>query len=316
MAALNIPAPSNALTTPSNVLRLCTLSASVGLYPSPPARITSDTKVAELMRFQPMTSSEPLFSLLSADLHSFLRYTQLERSGWLIDIAHDICDSRFKRGFVVIWDKSGTQWRPVVPTDPLKAALYCYVLPPGTVVGLTKISKRVGKSKTTAAGNASTMRKDVVLRDSKCWVSGSHTVTNSHVCPVRMGDHLARHVLDTFCPGFPSSGRQVFDVMFGIALNPSIDTLFDHYKFGLRLIAPNTYEAHVFDDFQHPSQVYTIHGEYPAPPPFPLLHRHLATPPRRTPDNPHPGLFRWHYLQCVIQSFGHYDYTNFRNIQY
>lgn len=191
------------------------------------------------MAFRPgMNSSEPLFSLISANLLSFTRCAQLEHSGWLIDIAHDICDPRLKRGFVITWDKSVAQWRPILPTDPLKAAIYCYILPPRTVVGLTKISKRVSTSKTSAAGNASTMRTEVVLRDRKCWVSGSNTVTNSHICPKRMGDHLARHILDTFCPGLASSGHSVFDAMFGLALNPNIDTFFDKYKFGLRLVAP------------------------------------------------------------------------------
>jgi hypothetical protein len=49
----------------------------------------------------------------------------------------------------------------------------------------------------------------------------------------------------------------------------------------------------------------------------PLLHGHKAIPPHpRDPCNPPPGLFRWHYLQCVIRKFGHDDYKNLQNIHY
>ena len=45
------------------------------------------------------------------------------------------------------------------------------------------------------------------------------------------------------------------------------------------------------------------------------LHGHLASPPSRGhPRNPPPGLFRWHYLQCVIRKFAHSDYKNIQNI--
>ena len=48
--------------------------------------------------------------------------------------------------------------------------------------------------------------------------------------------------------------------------------------------------------------------------PGPLLHGHEAIP--QHPCNPPPGLFRWHYLQCVIRKFAHDDYKNLQNIHY
>jgi hypothetical protein len=50
---------------------------------------------------------------------------------------------------------------------------------------------------------------------------------------------------------------------------------------------------------------------------IPLLHGHEAIPPQpQHPCNPPPGLFRWHYLQCVIRKFAHDDYKNLQNIHY
>src|SRR5260370_39484143 len=40
----------------------------------------------------------------------------------------------------------------------------------------------------------------------------------------------------------------------------------------------------------------------------PLSLSMTATPP--------PGLFRWHYLQCVVRKFAHPDYRNSQNIFY
>ena len=48
-----------------------------------------------------------------------------------------------------------------------------------------------------------------------------------------------------------------------------------------------------------------------------ILHGHRASPPNPNAlKNPPPGLFRWHYLQCVIRKFAHADYLNMQNIRY
>ncbi|KAH9979723.1 hypothetical protein BJV74DRAFT_858008 [Russula compacta] len=50
---------------------------------------------------------------------------------------------------------------------------------------------------------------------------------------------------------------------------------------------------------------------------FPSLHEFRISPPQPQHDgNPPPGLFRWHYLQCVIKKFAHADYRNLQNIAY
>lgn len=49
----------------------------------------------------------------------------------------------------------------------------------------------------------------------------------------------------------------------------------------------------------------------------PLQFPSRTGPPQPQHDrNPPLGLFRWHYLQCVIKNFAHADYINLQNIAY
>ena len=83
-----------------------------------------------------------------------------------------------------------SMWRTVNPTEYLMAAVYLYNV--NALVSLTKMSHRTAKSTTTTSGDASTMKRYVFARDRRrCWVSRSiHPNTNSHVCPVRIGDQI------------------------------------------------------------------------------------------------------------------------------
>ena len=61
---------------------------------------------------------------------------------------------------------------------------------------------------------------------------------------------------------------------------------------------------------------YTIFGRFRRPTAYPAIHRHRASPPQPQLNNvPPPGLFRWHYLQCVLKRFAHDDYKNLENIK-
>jgi len=47
------------------------------------------------------------------------------------------------------------------------------------------------------------------------------------------------------------------------------------------------------------------------------IHQYRINPPHPGhARNPPPGLFRWHYLQCVIKKFAHSDYKSIKNIYY
>jgi hypothetical protein len=172
----------------------------VGLYPQPSANITNDELANETMTTGSPNHTSPthLTCLLSGALDDFLIYSGQEQSQWLADISHDICDPAQKRGLLQVWDVAGELWRNVNPTDPLIASGYLYDVQ--ATVSLTKISKREGKSKTSATGNPSTMASRVKQRDGeRCWISRMyHPLVNSHVCPKRIEDRIFCKIYSTF----------------------------------------------------------------------------------------------------------------------
>jgi len=181
------------------------------------------------------TSPSDFTRLLSGPLADFLSFCRQENSQWLIDIAHDICDPTLKRGSLQVRDEAGQMWKKVNPTDPLTASIYLYDVQ--AVFSLSKISARAGKSKTSASSNASRMANCVKERDELCWISRAYSpLTNSHLCPKRMGDHLLRVVYSAFV-GTPPADLSIYDERCGITLNRNLDAWFDEYELGLRLVA-------------------------------------------------------------------------------
>ncbi|KAJ6544594.1 hypothetical protein DFH09DRAFT_1173006 [Mycena vulgaris] len=239
-------------------------------------------------------------------------------SKWLIDLAHDICDPANLRGSLLVWKEPQQQWRPVANTDPLTASIYRYDLPVGITVGLSKISHRARKSvSATTTGNASTMADHVKRRDGECWVTAiDDPLGNSHICPKRMGDHIGRIVFRTFTSLAPAPNLSIYDEIFGLSLSKTLDAWFDKYQMGLRFVSPNHYECHMFA-IEPANMEYTIVGRFRRPAAYPAVHGHHAIPPRPQFNKvPPPGLFRWHYLQCVLKRFAHDDYKNLANINF
>jgi hypothetical protein len=78
------------------------------------------------------------------------------------------------------------------------------------------------------------------------------------------------------------------------------------------------YECHLFIETS-PGYVFTRLGEAPVDDAdvewFGILHGTLVAPPHPgAPDLPLPGALRWHYLQCVINRFGHSAYKLLQRI--
>jgi hypothetical protein len=223
---------------PPGHLELLIATRCVGLYHQPPEQITSDA-LAE----SSMTTTVPSHNielthptgLLIGPLVDFQHFSNEEKSQWLIDIAHDICDPAQKRGQLVVWRNQ--EWRDVHPTHHLIASTYHYLVE--RTVSLTKISARLGKSQTDTTGPPSTMANRVKNRDGhRCWVEPRiYTVTNSHLCPKRMGDHLLRVVYSTFVQTPPRPALSIYDEICGISLSPNLDAYFDKYEIGLRSVA-------------------------------------------------------------------------------
>jgi hypothetical protein len=229
-------------TAKNPLLELLIFTSRVGLYPQPPTNITSDELARSEMTTGPPNPTSPsdFTSLLSGPLDDFLLYSRQEQSQWLIDVAHDICDPALKRGSLQVWDAAGEVRRKVNPTEPLTASTYLYDIQ--AVASLSKISERVGRSRTraSASGNASTMANRVKQRDGqRCWVTRmDFPITNSHICPKRMGDHLLRVVYSAFVSAPPPPTLSIYDEICGITLDRNLDAWFDTYELGLRLVAP------------------------------------------------------------------------------
>ncbi|KAF8883387.1 hypothetical protein CPB85DRAFT_1338640 [Mucidula mucida] len=282
----------------TGILELRVNSSSVGLYPVPPPTISNDTLAATAMTpgTEHLSSYPGSICLLSGPLGDFLRYSRQEASKWLIDIAHDICDPAHLRGSLLIWNES--EWCPVTNTDPLTASVYRYDVPAGITIGLSKISLREGKS----IGTDAVKRRD----EECCWVTGiEYPLANTHICPKRMGDHVARIVFSTFVTshhdGTPS--LSVYDEICSLSLSMTLDTWFDTYELGFRFVSPNNYECHMFS-IDIPDREYTVMGRIRKPTTLPAIHGHPARPPRSELSNiPPPGLFRWHYYNLPNINF-------------
>jgi hypothetical protein len=227
-------------STEPPLLHLHIRTSCVGLYRQPPKNITSDADVERLMTTVPPNPSFPddKTCLLHGPLADFLLFSRQEKSKWLIDITHDVCDPKQKRGKLCVWDEAAQTWKDVDPTDRLTASDYLYDVQ--DVISLTKISHHKIKCKTSVIGNASTMKSRVKQRDRQlCWVTRSTApITNSHVCPKRMDDHLVRDIYRTFESTPLPPGFSTFHEMCGITLSLNLDYLFDKYQLGLRFVEP------------------------------------------------------------------------------
>ena len=223
----------------TGILELRINSPSVRLYPVAQSPISNDILTATAMIPGANSPSIPFICLLKGPLSDFVRYSRLEASKWLIDLAHDICDPADQGGSLVVWKEHRQQWCPVATTDPLTASIYRYKLPVGITVGLSKISRRVRKSVTDATRNTSTMANRVKGRDGQCWVTAAEDpLVNSHICPKRMGDHVGRIIFRTFTSLLPPSNLSIYNEIFGLCLSENLDAWFDTYDMGLRFVSP------------------------------------------------------------------------------
>ncbi|KAI9447231.1 hypothetical protein F5148DRAFT_1020459 [Russula earlei] len=301
-------------------LELHLLTSRVGLYPQPAQHINTMELAQLAMTAGPPNPDAPsdYTCLLRGPLEDFLLYSGQEQSQWLIDIAHDICDPSQKRGTLQVLDAARQEWIDVNPRDPLTASKYRYHVQ--AVISLSKISHRAGRSITSATDNAATMANHVEQRDGKCWVTGfDDPLTNSHMCPKRMGDHVLCIIYHDFVSTIPPPAPlTIYDDICVITLIPTLDHWFDTYELGLRLVGPGLYECHSFLPSGSPQgSQRTIFGSSPTPSSYPLLHGYRIHPPQpQHPRNPPPGLIRWHYLQCVLRKFAHSDYRGLQNIYF
>ncbi|KAJ7805207.1 hypothetical protein B0H14DRAFT_2611577 [Mycena olivaceomarginata] len=187
---------------------------------------------------------------------------------------------------LLLRDPVDGSWRQPDPTEDLFATTYVYQPPPATFFQLAKYSLREDKSLTETIGAAKTMRENVLKRDGRCWVTKStlkQTTTDSA---------LEMQWLVGSCTTFAGSQSNSRSGWHHSLRDPP-----------LLLVGDRSVEHQWF---KHP------------PPQTPLLHGHRIRPP--TPQggfaNPPDGLFRWHYLPCVLKLFGTTEYKELEHIAY
>jgi len=181
------------------------------------------------------TGSDPeIIRLLSGSLEEFLLFSGQDLR-WLLDMGHDICDPRLKRGTLRVWDGSQATWVGTNLSGPLTASLYRYDIE--NIISLSKISARRRRSVTRSSGDPGAMANEVKGRDSNlCWVSresSERQLINSHICPKRMGDHLFRIIYRDFVSPL-ATPISIYDAICGITLSRFMDAYFDMYELGLR----------------------------------------------------------------------------------
>ncbi|KAH7099817.1 hypothetical protein BKA62DRAFT_708893 [Auriculariales sp. MPI-PUGE-AT-0066] len=270
-------------------------------------------------------ATDELFGLLAGDLAKFQLFSQEAETDWLLDLAHNICDPRHRSGTLKMRLTPSHPWQSTVAGQILTAADYLYDTMTVTL-GLMRINRRKNKSRRrnseSASGAPGSMQAAVIARDTRCWISqSSGRLVNSHIIPTRMGDALATRILEdfSFSPAKVNFATQVsvFDPRLGLTLSRNNNALFAFYSLGFRARATNAhdYTVHVFDD-PSTGNVYVTSGDcVKMPTDQPLLHNTLASPPDPTAHNlPYRAALAWHYTQCVVEKFGHYDYKTLSNI--
>ncbi|KAJ3754983.1 hypothetical protein EV360DRAFT_50601 [Lentinula raphanica] len=301
----------------SSKLTLRILTANIGLYPEELTSIEADgIQVVKPHTITP--PPDPLLQneytyLLEGELTDFLKLSGNENTQWLIDIAHDLCDPRFKRGSLWVYSSDG-QDHPVDPTDPLTPSTYEYRT--SVIIHLTKKSNREGKSRSQSWSDAKNMLEALREREGRCWITtATIPITPGHIVPKRTGDAEARLIYEDFTDKPAPAGMTALDPEFGILLDLNMEYWFDDYWIGFRYIGNDRYAVHNFyketvGTFGTTySDVLAEHGGWED-----LHGKVIATPNPASPVNPPPGLFRWHYLQCVIRKFSTTDYQNIAHI--
>ncbi|KAJ3756649.1 hypothetical protein EV360DRAFT_47587 [Lentinula raphanica] len=301
--------------------RLCLVieTVHIGLYPRPPTSfaVNADLQVSLAYAATPRDPNTTIVGqqtrLLEGEVEDFERFSRLQNTQWLIDIAHDLCDPVLHRGTLFI--VTNEYETPALSTYPLYAAIYEYRVLPGSFLTITKKISLRTQVTTESSGNDTSMRRLVQSRDVGCWVTNVTSPTvNSHICPARVGDAQARYIYRIFTGTHPPPERTAFNPRFGLLLNQNIFYWFKKYFIGFRYMGNNQYQI---QNFLNPTINLPAVGPMPDDklmvPPY-VDGITISPPNPNSPINPPPGLFRWHYLQCVIKRFGAAGYENIEHI--
>ena len=148
-----------------------------------------------------------------------------------MEVSHAICDPTLKCSILRVWNPAQKVWMITDLINPLFASTYLYNVKVSIFV--LKISLYIGTSIMDCRGSASMMANLVYERDrGQCWVSGFlMALTNSHVCPKRMGHHLLCNIYYAFISPPPPT-LSVYNECCGITLNPTAFSIITNFVWG------------------------------------------------------------------------------------
>jgi hypothetical protein len=247
------------------------------------------------------------------------------RADWIIKIAHLLCEPlgsgrvfTHTTGTPEDWYTSDRtpSWREVVPGDLLLPGIYQFETT--HPIGLSKISERQSHSVTASesVSNSSTFRTQLNERDGGCVLTRQlFPLAASHLIPMRIGSDGARETVERFAGVAEATGINQFDPRVGIMLFKGVDHWIDVYDAAFYHIANDTYTLHNFNPNFPGASVFGT-GTNTLGSNMPPLHGFQVALSVRAGVHPlpPPGVFNWHYLQCVIKRFGTLQYRNIPDI--
>lgn len=254
--------------------------------------------------------------LIQGTLEDIVRYSG-PTVDWVIRVAHLLCNP-LGNGRIYThpgdtpdlwWDVDrDTSWTEISRGGLLYPRIYEFEPTPPHPIILSKICLRQTQSVTTEGSgpqsNPSTFRQHLNQRDGDmCAVTGDIlSLRASHLIPKRLGTEGAEDIVNRFVGAAEVRGIHPrihkYHASIGILLFSGLDSLVDVFQAGFYHDANNTYTLHNFSNVPTAS----VHGTSSATGDSPL-HGYSATLQVRAGEHhlPPPGVFNWHYLQCVIK---------------
>ncbi|KAH9176534.1 hypothetical protein EDB89DRAFT_74370 [Lactarius sanguifluus] len=251
---------------------------------------------------------------------------------WIIRIAHLLCDP-LRNGHVYThprgtpdlwWDiNRDSSWTEVSHGGLLYPGIYEFEPTLPHPITLSKICLRQNRSVTTEGSgpqsSPTTFRQHLNERDGDmCAVTGDLlSLRASHLIPKCLGTEGAKDIVNRFVGAAEVMGIHPrihkYHASIGILLYIGLDSLVDAFQAGFYHDTNNTYTLHNFCNVPMAS----VHGTSSATGDS-LLHGYSATLQVHAGEHhlPPPGVFNWHYLQCVIKKFGTPEYMTVSDIRF
>ncbi|KAH9996768.1 hypothetical protein BJV77DRAFT_1085320 [Russula vinacea] len=230
---------------------------------------------------------------------------------WIIRVAHLLCDPlgnvhvfTHTTGSLSDWYSSDRtpSWQEVSHGDQLLPGIYKIETTRPIVISQICEQDKILVTTTESAFNATTFHDHLIKHDTICAVSGSEApLKASHLIPRCIGSDRARDIVEQFANVTEATGIHDYDPRIGIMLFKGVGYWVGHFQVGFYHIA-DTYTIHNFNT-NYPRLMLLGSPPVPTSPELPELHGYQVTLSVHAGNHclPPPGVFNWHYLQCIIK---------------